>query len=110
MSRLILIKLIHTLVWMFFNVVIFYLCYAVIAGKIDKWVWICLGLIGFETIVLLTFRMMCPLTIMARKYSDSPKDNFDIYLPNWLARHNKLIYSIIVGVMLIILFFRLMLK
>jgi len=106
MSKLTLIKLIHTLVWIFFNVVIFYLFYAAVIGKIDKWVWICLGLIGFETIILLMFRMMCPLTVMARKYSNSTKDNFDIYLPNWLARHNKLIYSIIVGIILIILFAR----
>ena len=102
-SRLTLIKLIHTFVWGFFNIVIFYLFYAVVIGKIDKWVWICLGLIGLETIILLMFRMMCPLTVMARRYSNSTKDNFDIYLPNWLARHNKLIYSIIVGIILIIL-------
>lgn len=110
MSRLTLIKLVHTLVWVFFNVVIFYLFYAVIKGTIDKWVWICLGLIAFETMILLTFRMMCPLTIMARKYSDSAKDNFDIYLPNWLARYNKLIYSIIVGIILLILLLRLIFK
>lgn len=110
MSRLTLIKLIHTLVWVFFNVVIFYLFYAVVTGKIDKWVWICLGLIAFETVILVMFKMMCPLTVMARKYSDSAKDNFDIYLPEWLARYNKRIYSIIVGVILIILFFRLILK
>jgi hypothetical protein len=110
MSRLTLIKLIHTLVWLFFNVVISYLFYAVVTGKIDKWVWICLGLIAFETVILVMFKMMCPLTVMARKYSDSAKDNFDIYLPEWLARYNKRIYSIIVGVILIILFFRLILK
>jgi len=110
MSKLTLIKLIHTLVWVFFNVVIFYLFYAVVVGKIDRWVWICLGLIGLETIILLTFRMICPLTVMARKYSDSTKDNFDIYLPNWLARYNKLIYSGIVGTTLIILLVRWMIK
>ena len=106
MSRLTLIKLIHTLVWVFFNVVIFYLLYAVVTARIDKWVWICLGLIGLETLILLMFKMMCPLTVIARKYSDSAKDNFDIYLPEWLARYNKLIYSIIVGIILVILFFR----
>ena len=104
------IKLIHTLVWVFFNIVIFYLFYAVVIGKIDKRVWICLGLIAFETMVLLMFKMMCPLTLLARKYSDSAKDNFDIYLPNWLARYNKLIYSIIVGVTFIILFFRVIVR
>jgi len=107
MSRLTLIKLVHTLVWLFFNVVIFYLFYAVVTGKIDKWVWICLSLIALETVILVLFKMMCPLTVMARKYSDSTKDNFDIYLPVWLARYNKLIYTVIVAIIIIILFFKL---
>jgi len=107
MSRLTIIKLVHTLVWLFFNVVIFYLFYAVVTGKIDKWVWICLSLIALETVILVLFKMMCPLTVMARKYSDSTKDNFDIYLPVWLARYNKLIYTVIVAIIIIILFFKL---
>lgn len=92
-TKLILVKTIHTLIWLFFNVVLFYLAYAVIVDKIDKLVWIGIGLIILEGIVLLVFKKMCPLTIIARNYSDSTKDNFDIYLPNWLAKYNKLIYT-----------------
>jgi hypothetical protein len=91
----------------FFNIVIFYLLYAVIIDKIDKWIWICLGLILLEGIILVGFKRICPVTIIARKYSDSTKDNFDIYLPNWLARHNKLIYTSIVIVAVVILIYRL---
>jgi hypothetical protein len=92
MKILILIKTLHTIVWLFFNVVLFYMAYAVIINKIDKFIWISIGLIILEGIVLLIFNRVCPLTIIARKYSDSTKDNFDIYLPNWLAKWNKLIY------------------
>lgn len=106
-SKLNLIKFIHTLIWLFFNGVTFYLLYAVIVDKIDKWVWICLSLIVLEVMVLLIFKSSCPLTILARKYSDSQKENFDIYLPNWLAKHNKVIYSIIVLISIGILVFRL---
>ena len=106
-QKLTVIKAIHTLIWIFFNVVIFYLLYAVIVNKIDKWVWICIGLILLEGLILLVFKRMCPVTLVARKYSDSQMDNFDIYLPNWLARHNKLIYTVIVGIALVILIFRL---
>ncbi len=88
------IKIIHTVIWIFFNVVLFYMAYAVIVNKIDQYVWIGIGLIFLEGIVLLSFKKMCPLTILARKYSESTRDNFDIYLPNWLARNNKLIYTI----------------
>ena len=91
--HLIQIKIIHTIIWAFFNVVLFYMAYAVITNKIDKYVWIGIGLILLEGMVLLSFKKICPLTIMARKYSKSSKDNFDIYLPNWLARNNKLIYT-----------------
>jgi hypothetical protein len=104
---LVLIKLVHTLIWVFFNVVIFYLLYAVIAGRIDRWVWICIGLIAAEGLVLVVFKNACPVTLVARRYSASERDNFDIYLPNWLARHNKLIYSLIVLAAVIVLIARL---
>lgn len=106
-TKLVWVKLLHTLIWLFFNAVIFYLLYAVIANRIDFWVWFCIGLLLLEGIVLLVFKWVCPLTLVARKYSDSPKDNFDIYLPNWLAKHNKTIYTAIVLVAIAILVYRL---
>ena len=105
-QKLVTIKIIHTAIWIFFNVVIFYLLYAVLVNKIDKWVWIGLLLIVLEGLVLLIFKNVCPVTIAARKYSDSSRDNFDIYLPEWLARYNKQIYTSIVGIIVIILLFR----
>jgi hypothetical protein len=107
-QKLLFIKVLHTLIWVFFNVVIFYLLYAVVTNRIDKWVWICLGLIVLEGLVLLLFKKMCPITVVARKYSDSKQDNFDIFLPNWLARYNKEIYTSIVLVSVIILIYRLL--
>ena len=92
-SNLLRIKIIHTIIWIFFNVVLGYMAYAVIIDQIDIYVWLGVAAIIGEGIVLLMFKKMCPLTIMARKYSDSTKDNFDSFLPNWLARNNKLIYT-----------------
>jgi len=106
-TKLNFIKTIHTLIWLFFNVVIFYLLYAVVADKIDKWVWISIGCIFLEGIVLIVFKRMCPVTLIARRYSVSTRDNFDIFLPAWLARNNKLIYSIIVAISLLLLIYRL---
>jgi hypothetical protein len=106
-AKLTIIRLIHTIIWIFFNLVIFYLLYAVLNNKIDKWIWIGLGLFLIEGIVLLIFKMKCPLTIVARKYSSSTKDNFDIYLPNWLAKHNKLIYSALLIIIIIIIIYKL---
>lgn len=101
------IKTLHTGIWLFFNVVIFYLLYAVISNKIDKWVWICLGLIAMEGLILLIFKAICPITLIARKYSDSEAHNFDIFLPEWLAKNNKTIYTSIVALSVIVLIYQL---
>lgn len=97
------IKLLHTLIWIFFNVVSFYMVYAVLTDRIDYWLWICYGLIVLEGVVLAMFRLFCPLTVWARKYSDSTAPNFDIYLPEWLAKHSKLIYTSIAGLTTLVL-------
>jgi len=107
-AKLMSLKVIHTAIWVFFNVLIFYALYAVIADKIDIWVWLCLAAVAAEGIVLLVFNRFCPITLAARKYSSSDKANFDIYLPNWLAKYNKLIYTSIVCVVVVILIYRLL--
>jgi len=84
--------------------------YAVIINNIDKYVWMGIALFSLEVIVLLFFKNNCPLTIIARKYSDSTKDNFDIYLPNWLARNNKMIYSALLLIFICGLIYRLILN
>jgi hypothetical protein len=82
--------------------------YAVIIDKLDNWLWIGYVFIILEGITLLIFKFFCPLTIIARKYSDSTKENFDIYLPNWLAKYNKRIYSGIMIVIVILTVYRVM--
>jgi len=109
-NKLQLIKSFHTLVWLFYNLVVFYLLYAVIVNQIDKWVWICVGLVILEGKVLAINKLRCPLTIVAEKYSDSEEDNFDIYLPNWLAKYNKTIYTLIFVISVLILIYRLLNK
>ncbi len=107
-TKLTLIKIIHTLIWVFFNFVIFYMLYAVIVNKLDIWLWIGYGFIFLEGITLLIFKFFCPSTLIARKYSNSTKDNFDIYLPNWLAKYTKLIYTAILIIILIITIYQIL--
>jgi len=105
-QRLIYIKVFHTAIWLFFNVVLVYLYYAAITNQINLLFWLGIGAFVMELIVLLIYQWSCPLTLVARKYSDSKEDNFDIYLPNWLARHNKTIYSILLGILIIIFIYK----
>ena len=107
-SKLIIVKSIHTFIWIFFIVVMFYMLYAVIMNKIDLWLWIGFGLFVLEGITLLLFKFYCPLTLIARKYSDSTKDNFDIYLPNWLAKYTKVIYTTLLLIILLMTLYRLL--
>ena len=95
-SKLTWVKIIHTAIWIFFNMVIFYMLYATLADKLDLWLWIGFALVCLEGLTLLLFKLYCPLTLIARRYSSSTRDNFDIYLPNWLARHTKRIYTSLV--------------
>ena len=109
-SRLILVKSLHTVIWLFFNVVIFYILYAAIVNKIDKWVWICIALVIGEGIVLAANKTKCPLTTVAEQYTNAREPNFDIYLPLWLAQHNKTIYTTIFAVAVAMVVYRLMIS
>ena len=107
-TKLTLIKTVHTAIWAFFNVVIFYMLYASIARKLDVWLWMGYGFVFLEGLTLLAFNSHCPLNLIARKYTNSTKDNFDIYLPSWLAKYTKLIYSTIFGIISIVTLYQIL--
>lgn len=103
-KKLFLVKLLHTVIWAFFVVTIFYVVYCGVFDEVKTLTWVAAGLVILEGLVLVIFRMYCPLTLIARRYSNSERDNFDIFLPNWLARHNKRIFTsiFIFGLMLVL--------
>jgi hypothetical protein len=86
------IKLAHTVVWAFFASCIL----AIPVAAAHSAIRLALGLIavvGLEVLVLLLNGFRCPLTAVAARHTPDRQDNFDIYLPLWLARHNKLIFG-----------------
>jgi uncharacterized membrane protein len=90
--RLITIKLMHTVVWAFFAgstvmiPVAAWLREFRVAAALAAFVFV-------EVIVLLVYRWSCPLTAIAARYTNDRASNFDIYLPKWLAQHNKTIFG-----------------
>lgn len=56
------------------------------------------GVVSVEVIVLIANRLRCPLTDVATRFTDDRRDNFDSYLPLWLARHNKITFGSLFGV------------
>ncbi len=91
-SKLRTIKVIHTLVWAVFAGSIIAIPAYAAAGDVTM-AWRLIGFVFLEVAVLLANRMRCPLTDVAARYTDERQDNFDIYLPLWLARYNKEIFG-----------------
>lgn len=89
---LVLVKVVHTLVWAFFVACILGIFVAAHAGRLGLAV-ILIGVVLLEVAVLALNRMRCPLTDVAGRYTDERADNFDIYLPLWLARYNKHVFG-----------------
>lgn len=51
------------------------------------------GLVLVECVILAANRGRCPLTDLAARHTEQRADNFDIYLPLWLARRNQAIFG-----------------
>lgn len=86
------IKAVHTLAWAVFAASI--VAIPVFARDGEAAIaWSLVAFVFVEVLVLLANGMRCPLTPIAARYTDDRRDNFDIYLPAWLARHNKAIFG-----------------
>ncbi len=90
--KLELIKIVHTIAWAFFVSCILAIWVFTSIGRIRCALFFICIVLG-EVIVLILNRWRCPLTSLAARYTEERQDNFDIYLPMWLARHNKLIFG-----------------
>ena len=86
------IKVLHTLVWAFFAGCIVAIPIAGVWNQF-RWAAILTGLVLVECLVLAVNRGRCPSTDLAGRYTEERADNFDIYLPVWLARWNKTIFG-----------------
>ena len=86
------VKLFHTVVWAFFAGCIVALP-LVATARHFQFALLLIGVVGLEVLVLLVNGFKCPLTGIAEDYTDERQDNFDIYLPLWLARYNKHIFG-----------------
>ena len=86
------IKLVHTAFWALFAGCILAIPIAGWLARFD-WAMGLTALVLVECAVLLANGWTCPFTRLAERYTDDRRDNFDILLPAWLARHNKRIFG-----------------
>jgi hypothetical protein len=86
------VKVVHTIAWAVF-------AGCIVALPLFAWRrWfqgaaILIAVVCLEILVLLANQFRCPLTDVAARYTDDRRDNFDIYLPLWIARYNKQIFG-----------------
>ncbi|MFZ5390830.1 MAG: hypothetical protein ACOZAJ_00960 [Patescibacteria group bacterium] len=99
------IKSLHSIIWFIMAAASIYILYAGLTKTFDIWLWLSIGLLVMESIVLLVNRWTCPLTPLAMKYTADRQDNFDIYLPLFIAKYNKIIFGTIFAVGLLLVIF-----
>ena len=86
------IKAAHTVVWALFAICI--VAIPLVSMRDEHHAAAGLAMIVlFEVAILALNKWRCPLTAMAARYTADRRANFDIYLPDWLARHNKSIFG-----------------
>lgn len=91
------IKAIHTVIWVIMAAANFAAFYFAFIGRFDAWFWIPTLLIIGESIVIMANGWVCPITPIAERYTEDRRANFDIYLPEWLARYNVRIFTVLIG-------------
>ena len=64
------------------------------------------AIVALEVGILVLNGMRCPLTGIAARYTDDRRANFDIYLPEWLARNNKEIFGTLYAMAVLFLLVR----
>jgi hypothetical protein len=86
------IKAVHTLAWAVFAGCIVAIPVASVRGE-HALAGLLAAIVLGEIVVLALNDWSCPLTAVAARYTTDRRANFDIYLPEWLARYNKQIFG-----------------
>ncbi|MDH3404262.1 MAG: hypothetical protein OES32_04965 [Acidobacteriota bacterium] len=86
------VKVVHTVIWAFFVACILSIPLFTALSRFRPAA-LFAAIVAVEVAVLLLNGMTCPLTDVAARHTADRRANFDIYLPEWLARHNKSIFG-----------------
>jgi hypothetical protein len=87
-----LIKVLHTVVWSLFVLCILGVFVAAHRERF-RLAGVLIAVVMGEVMILVANHLRCPLTGVAARYTNDRAENFDIYLPLWLAKYNKEIFG-----------------
>lgn len=99
------IKLLHTAVWALMAGCILALPVVAFMRQF-RWALVLTAWVICECAVLAVNGGRCPMTDWAARYTHDRAPNFDIYLPAWLAQHNKVIFGTLFAVNVLIVAWR----
>jgi len=91
------LKTVHTVIWIVMsaaNLTAFYLAFV---GRFNRWFFLSVTLLAGEIVIIAVNSWHCPLTDVMAKYTPDRKANFDIYLPEWLARNDIRGFSFLIA-------------
>ncbi len=91
-AALVIVKVVHTVVWVFLATCVLAIPVCARRGHLRAAL-VLTGIVLAETAVLVLNPVRCPLTDLAARYTTDRAANFDIYLPEWLARHNQQVFG-----------------
>ena len=99
------IKLLHTVVWAILAGSILVLPLAGVLRRF-RWAAILTVIVLLECAVLAANGGRCPLSDLAARFTVDRNSNFDIYLPTWLAQHNKVVFGLlfVIGELVVVAF------
>jgi hypothetical protein len=100
--RLILVRGVHTAIYVVMACSVFAVVYAGLVGAHGQWLFVALGLVVIEVVVFTASGMKCPLSAIAARYDAS--SGADTFLPERLTRYTLKVFGplIAVGLMLIL--------
>ncbi len=103
---LVFLKTLHTFIWVVMTIANFTAFYFAYNGIYDYRFWTPALILILEIITVIVNKWTCPITPIAGKYTANRDANFDIYLPLWLAKYNKEIFSIIILIEILVVVFK----
>lgn len=81
------IKSLHTAVLVVMSGSVGFVLYSGVTGQRGNLLWVAIGLIAFEGVVLLLNGVRCPLTTLAKRLGDETGDD---YLSGWLFERSAI--------------------
>ena len=79
------IKSLHSVIFVLMSAAVLHVIYSGVTGVRGTLLWLSIGLLTLEGVVLFANRVRCPLTTMAQRLGDATGDD---YLSEWLLRRS----------------------